>query len=81
MIVLGAHCAGPLRDLLGKSMVADVVEDTSRAVLVAAPDRPARFDRILVAVDGSDAAKRAVQATFVMFPSAHIELVHAFTRG
>ena len=74
IIVLGAHRSDLLADLFGKSMVEDVVEDTRRTIMVAAPGTHA-FNRILVYVDCSQPSAHAAVVAHRLFPKATISFV------
>jgi nucleotide-binding universal stress UspA family protein len=78
LLVLGPHRHGLLADLFGTSTVEQVIEDSSRLILVTGPQAPARYDRIVVATDFSDCSLAAAQAALQLFPDAQILLVHAF---
>lgn len=78
VIVLGAHRYDLLRELFGKSMVEELIEDTRRPILAAGPAEVDRYRRLLAAVDFSEASARAVARAARLLPDAEMHLIHAY---
>ncbi|RMH49576.1 MAG: universal stress protein [Alphaproteobacteria bacterium] len=79
LIVMGMHRENGLLDLFRGTTVARVARGGVWPVLLVRdhPDRP--YQRALVAVDFSDASRRALQAVRRLAPAAERWLVHAYT--
>lgn len=78
IIVIGKHRKSVIGDIFTDSTVEEVVGDTQRMVLVAT-DRPRHtFERLLVATDFSEPSRRAFIAASRLFPSATLDLLHAW---
>lgn len=74
IIVLGPHRSDLLKDLFGKSMVENVLEDTDRMVLIAGSEKH-RFRNILVLIDCTQPSARAAKAAHSLFPEATISFL------
>jgi nucleotide-binding universal stress UspA family protein len=78
LIVLGEPGTKGLKELFIGTTTERVVRHSDRPVLVVKQRTSGAYRRVLVAVDFSEGASRALEATFQVAPSAKFLLVHAW---
>lgn len=76
LIVVGAHGAGYLRDLLLGTTAEKVVRKGDRPVLVVKRSARADYRTLLVAVDLSPASREALEFALALAPTASCHLLH-----
>ena len=77
LLVLGAHGAHPVRDLLLGTTVQKLLR-TSPCPLLVSKHAGGDYARVLAPTDLSDAARGALVAAAALFPSAQLHVAHAF---
>lgn len=78
LIVIGAHGEHFLLDLFVGSTALKVLRLTTVPVLLVKQTPPFDYERIVVAVDFSPAARAAAELAAAMFPQADLHLFHAY---
>jgi nucleotide-binding universal stress UspA family protein len=78
LIVLGEPGAKGLKELFVGTTIERVVRNSDRPVLVVKQPTTDAYRRVLVAVDFSNAALRALETAFQVAPGAEFLLVHAW---
>ncbi len=78
LLVLGAHGANPLRDLILGTTAERLLHRTRLPTLVVREAPRAPWQRVLVAVDFSAHAHAALRIALDLAPQAHFMLLHAF---
>jgi nucleotide-binding universal stress UspA family protein len=78
IVVLGTHREGPWRDVFRGTTAERVVRTCTVPVLMVRTQVTSAYRRLLVAVDFSVFARRAVEFAARFMPNAELELVHAY---
>jgi len=78
LIVVGAHGRHQIRDWFIGTTAERVVRKSDRPVLVAKRLSGAPYDHVSVAVDFSDASRKAVEVARALAPRARFTLIHAY---
>jgi nucleotide-binding universal stress UspA family protein len=78
LIVLGEPGKKGLKDLFGGTTAERVVRHCDRPVLIIRQTAPGAYRRVLVAIDFSEGASRALDAAYEVTPGAEFLAVHAW---
>jgi universal stress protein E len=79
ILVLGAQGSHPIRQFALGSTAERLSRTTDRPLLVVRNEPTGGYRRVLVAMDFSDASRRALQAALRLAPDAAVRLVHCFS--
>jgi len=79
LLVLGAHGADPIRDMLLGSTTDRLLQVYQGSVLVVKRPAQAAYRRVLVPVDFSPHSAAALQTALLIAPGAEVWLIHAVT--
>lgn len=78
MLVMGAHGAGFVKDLLVGSTTDRVLRKTARPILVVRKAPAGAYARVLIPVDFSKRSGAAIKLARLVAPQAELILLHAF---
>jgi nucleotide-binding universal stress UspA family protein len=78
LVVMGAHGAGFIRDLIIGSTVDKVLRKLTRPLLIVKREPLIPYQRILVPVDFSESSRQAIEMAMSIAPHADIAILHAF---
>lgn len=78
LLVLGAHGASRVRDLMIGSTTERVLRKSVRPLLVVRQTTPDAYRRVLIPVDFSPRSLRAIHLSRALAPRAELVLLHAF---
>ncbi|MDP2204872.1 MAG: universal stress protein [Alphaproteobacteria bacterium] len=79
LIVTGAHKKDSLRDLFIKSTAEKLLRFSEKPVLVVKNPVKGEYKKIVVGMDFSDHALKALYTALTMFPAAAVHVVHAYS--
>ncbi|MFN7114211.1 MAG: universal stress protein [Alphaproteobacteria bacterium] len=79
LIVTGAHKKDSLRDLFIKSTAEKLLRFSEKPVLIVKNPVKGDYKKIVVGMDFSDHAMKALYMALTMFPAAAVHVVHAYS--
>ena len=76
VVIIGAHGSHVLKDFFVGSTAEEVIRKGDRAVLAVKQPTPGPYRRVLVAVDFSEASRRALEQALKLAPQAVFHVLH-----